>query len=308
MSYRRFLAIAAAAYLPVFMAGCSRSAASNQDQALNQQVQAKLDADTALQGDGVKASTENAVVTLTGSVPTEAARLAAAKDAQVPGVTQVNNEIATRVAASDPAAPAMAMKATAAAAGSRAKAAPEAPAAPAAPETVEISSGTDLHVRLSQALNSSNAQSGQTWQGQISEPVRVNGEIAIPQGAAVSGTIVAADAAGHFKGQSRLVLKLTALEYNGASYDLASKDVTRLSSSRGTRSAETIGGGAAVGALIGALAGHGKGAAIGAVAGAGAGTAAQAMTKPPEVNLPAETVLAFALSAPLKVVPAASAH
>ncbi|HET9784432.1 MAG TPA: BON domain-containing protein [Terriglobales bacterium] len=306
MSHRRLIAITAAACLPVLMAGCSRSAASNQDQALNQQVQAKLDADTALQGAGVKASTENAVVTLTGNVPTEAARVAAAQDAQVPGVNQVNNEIATRVAASEPApGPAMAMKATAEPSASRARAQP---AAPAAPATVEISSGTDLHVRLSQALNSTNAQAGQTWQGQISEPVRVNGEIAVPQGAAVSGTIVAADAAGHFKGQSRLVLKLTALEFNGASYDLASKDVTRLSSSRGTRSAETIGGGAAVGALIGALAGHGKGAAIGAVAGAGAGTAAQAMTKAPEVNLPAETVMAFTLSEPLKVVPAASAH
>src|SRR5690348_5423472 len=122
MSHRRFIAITAAACLPVFMAGCNRSAASNQDQALNQQVQAKLDADTALQGDGVKASTENAVVTLTGSVPTEAARVAAAKDAQVPGITQVNNEIATRVAASEPAAaPAMAMRAAAEPGSSRAK-------------------------------------------------------------------------------------------------------------------------------------------------------------------------------------------
>jgi len=308
MSHRHLIAMVAAACLPVFMAACNSSSASNQDQALNQQVQAKLDADTALQGDGVKANTENAVVTLTGNVPTEAARVAAAQDAQVPGVTQVNNEIATRTAAAGAtAAPAMAMKA-AADSGRARTATAAAPAAPAAPATVEISSGTDLHVRLSQALNSSNAQAGQAWQGQISEPVRVNGEIAVPQGAAVSGTIVAADSAGHFKGQSRLVLKLTALEFNGASYDLASRDVTRLSSSRGTRSAETIGGGAAVGALIGALAGHGKGAAIGAVAGAGAGTAAQAMTKPPEVNLPAETVLSFALSAPLKVVPAASAH
>ncbi|HEY8055440.1 MAG TPA: BON domain-containing protein [Terriglobales bacterium] len=308
MSHRRLIAMVAAASLPVFMAACNSSSASNQDQALNQQVQAKLDADTALQGDGIKANTENAVVTLTGNVPTEAARVAAAQDAQVPGVTQVNNEIATRTAAAGAtAAPAMAMKA-AADSGHARTATAAAPAAPPAPATVEISSGTDLHVRLSQALNSSNAQAGQAWQGQISEPVRVNGEIAVPQGAAVSGTIVAADSAGHFKGQSRLVLKLTALEFNGASYDLASREVTRLSSSRGTRSAETIGGGAAVGALIGALAGHGKGAAIGAVAGAGAGTAAQALTKPPEVNLPAETVLSFALSAPLKVVPAASAH
>jgi hypothetical protein len=173
---------------------------------------------------------------------------------------------------------------------------------------VEVESGTALNVRLTQALSSATASAGGDFHGTLSNPILVNGQIAIPRGADVTGRIVAADSAGHFKGQSRLELKLAAVSYNGQSYDLSSGTLSRVASSRSTRSTEAIGGGAAVGALIGALAGHGKGAAIGALAGGGAGTAAQALTKPAEVELPAETVLKFTLSAPVQVVPAASIH
>ncbi|MGH9394818.1 MAG: BON domain-containing protein [Terriglobales bacterium] len=310
-------ALALAAILTAATA-CSKSNAGSQDQAITQAVQNKLNADAALQGAGVTAAAQNGVVTLTGTVSSDAARSAAAADAQVPGVTQVNNQIGTNTPA-NPAAAApeantamTAMKAqprhasAAGNAGASSAAAP-APAMRATPP-VEIEDGTVLHVRLSQALNSANASAGQTWEGTVSAPVRVNGEVAIPEGASITGNVVAADSAGHFKGQSRLVLSLAQLQYNGASYDLTTHSVTKVASSRGTRSTEAIGGGAAVGALIGALAGHGKGAAIGAASGAGAGTAVQALTKPAEVSLPAETVLSFTLSAPLQVVPAGSAH
>jgi len=305
-------AFAAAATL-LTLAGCSKSNAGSQDQAITQAVQAKLNADPALQGAGVTAAAQNGVVTLSGTVSSEAARTEAAADAQVPGVTQVNNQVATNTPANPSAAPAantamMAMKAEPRR--ERGGAAANVPAPPAMRATppVEVEDGTVLHVRLSQPLSSSTATAGQSWDGTVSSAIRVNGDIAIPQGASVSGTVVAADSAGHFKGQSRLVLKLTQLQYNGASYDLATNEVSRLASSRSTRSAETIGGGAAVGALIGALADHGKGAAIGAAAGAGTGTAAQALTKPAEVNLTPETALSFTLSSPVQVVPAASVH
>jgi hypothetical protein len=56
-----------------------------------------------------------------------------------------------------------------------------------------------------------------------------------------------------------------------------------------------------LGALIGGLAGGGKGAAIGAAAGAGAGTAGTAFTGNKEIELPAESAVAFTLKAPLKI-------
>lgn len=170
--------------------------------------------------------------------------------------------------------------------------------------TVEVPAGTVLPVRINQTLASDVSRSGETFQGEIAQPVAVNGSIAIPSGAAVTGKIVTVDNAGHFKGRSAVVVQVTGISYNGQSYSVASNDYTRVSAARGKRSAEMIGGGAGVGALIGALAGHGKGALIGAAAGAGAGTAAQALTHPPVAKIPAETVVNFRLASPLRVTPA----
>jgi hypothetical protein len=67
------------------------------------------------------------------------------------------------------------------------------------------------------------------------------------------------------------------------------------------RTGEMVGGGAALGTLIGAIAGHGKGAAIGAVTGAAAGAGAQILTKGKSVQVPAETTLRFKLDKPLRL-------
>src|SRR5262249_18509748 len=70
---------------------------------------------------------------------------------------------------------------------------------------------------------------------------------------------------------------------------------------KGKRTAVLTGGGAAVGGIIGALAGGGKGAAIGAAAGAGAGAGGSALTGNKDIVLPAESDIAFELSAPLDI-------
>ena len=61
------------------------------------------------------------------------------------------------------------------------------------------------------------------------------------------------------------------------------------------------GGGAAVGAVIGAIAGGGKGAAIGAVAGGGAGTAGAAYTGERDISIAPETRLHFKLRKSLSI-------
>jgi hypothetical protein len=61
-----------------------------------------------------------------------------------------------------------------------------------------------------------------------------------------------------------------------------------------------VGGTAAFGAIIGAIAGGGKGAAIGAASGAGAGAAVQAV-RGAKVKIPSETRLEFTLKQPLVV-------
>lgn len=319
MNAKTLPACAGALLLTVSIAACSRGNAGTADASINTAVEQKLAADPALQGAKITASTQNGVVTLTGSVADETARMDAAQDARVPGVSQVNNAISTDSAVAPAASDAMAGNSAMMMRAQPSQPARTAPRAPksAAPEPaprmsavapVQIEKGTTVEVRLSQGLSTEDAAAGNTFHGTVAEPILVNGQIAVPKGAAISGRVVAADSAGKFKGQSRLELTLAALSYNGQNYTLHTNTFSREASSRSTRSTETIGGGAAVGALIGALAGHGKGAAIGAATGAGAGTAAQLLTKPAQVELPAESVVKFSLSAPVQVVPAAAVN
>ena len=102
-------------------------------------------------------------------------------------------------------------------------------------------------------------------------------------------------------GRSELQLELISVAFNGVHYVTQSGYCEQHGASRGTRTAETVGGGAVLGALIGGILGHGKGAAIGSIAGAGAGTAVQVSTKGQQVKIPAETKLDFTLKDPVTV-------
>jgi hypothetical protein len=62
-----------------------------------------------------------------------------------------------------------------------------------------------------------------------------------------------------------------------------------------------VGGGAAGGAGIGAIAGGGKGAAIGALIGAAAGTGGAGFTGNRDITLAAETALDFKLLEPVHI-------
>ncbi|MGH9482847.1 MAG: BON domain-containing protein, partial [Terriglobales bacterium] len=116
MKSRTLAAVAAAILVALALSACSKGNAGSQDQAISAAVQSKLNADPALQGASVNAAAQNGVVTLTGAVGSDAARTEAASDAQVPGVTQVDNQISTNTPANPAAgaapAPGTAMTAT----------------------------------------------------------------------------------------------------------------------------------------------------------------------------------------------------
>ena len=164
-----------------------------------------------------------------------------------------------------------------------------------------VPSGTTLTVRLGEALSSKDSQPGQTFTASLVNPVEADGRPAIPAGATATGTVVAAHAAGKFKGASLLEIRLDSVTIRGKQYPIQTSAVEREQKGKGKRSAAMIGGGAGAGALIGALAGGGKGAAIGALVGGGAGTAGAAYTGKADVTLPAESALTFKLEAPLEV-------
>jgi hypothetical protein len=121
------------------------------------------------------------------------------------------------------------------------------------------------------------------------------------RGTLVRGRIAISKESGRIAGQSQLVLELTEIDPNGRTYTLQTTDYTEVGSSRGQRTAATVGGTAALGAIIGAIAGGGKGAAVGAASGAAVGTGVQVLTKGQTLKIPAETVLEFHLQSPLNV-------
>ena len=284
--------------LTLAWAGCNSK--SKQDTQLQSTISNRLAADPQLQGQQIQASVTNGVVTLTGTAQQDSQRQAAEQDANIPGVARVVDQIATVSAGTTPAASGNSGSSPAA---SRS---PRRSQAAYTPSTVRVPAGTTLDVRLDQRLASDVNNSGQAFSGRLERAVVVGGHRVIPAGATVQGTVVYAHSAGHFRGRSELELRLTSISYNGNAYNIATNAWMRSTYARGKRTAIAIGGGAGLGALVGAIAGGGKGAAIGSAIGAGTGTAVEGVTHAPEVVLPAETVLAFQLQRSVRVNPASA--
>jgi len=178
-----------------------------------------------------------------------------------------------------------------------------APAAPAPPPPIVVPAGTAITMRLAQSVGSKISQAGQSFSGTVAHPVVVGGATAIPAGAKVSGTVIDAKPLGRFAGGASLSLRLNSVDIQGSDVPIKTSSVTQVEKGKGKRTAVLAGGGAAVGALIGGLAGGGKGAGIGALAGGGAGTGGAAFTGNKDIVLPAESALTFTLSQQLEIQP-----
>jgi hypothetical protein len=179
-----------------------------------------------------------------------------------------------------------------------------APAAAPEPQPVVVPAGTTLTVRLGESVGSKISSPGQSFSATLASPVTVDGNTVIPAGASARGTVVDAKPLGRFKGGALLELRLTSITVNGTEKTIESSAVARTEKGKGKRTAVLAGGGTALGAIIGGLAGGGKGAAIGALAGGGAGAGGAAFTGNKNIVIPAESALSFRLKSPLEVKPA----
>jgi hypothetical protein len=142
---------------------------------------------------------------------------------------------------------------------------------------------------------------GQTYRASLDEPIMVNGDVVVARGADLTVKLVDDKQSGRVTGQTVLTLDLESIVIDGRTIPLATEEVTRASGSRTRKTGIATGGLAALGAVIGGIAGGGKGAAIGAVSGAGAGAATTVMMKGERVSVPSETRLSFTLQQPLKI-------
>jgi len=318
--------------------GCSRA---RNDAQIAGDVQGKINADSNVPTKQITVASSNGIVTLSGNVGSDTERQAAASDAaQVAGVkTVVNNlQVAPATAqatepeqeqepkpspeperthrrtsrvyherASSPAptsAPASAPAVTPSTPATTAMAPPPPPPPP--PKPVTIPDGTVLQIRMIDTIDSATNQPGDRFHATLDAPVTIDDKVIIPHGADVEGRVAELKSAGHFAGKPQIALELTALSMNGRRYSLHTNQYSREGSSRGANTAEKVGGGAALGTIIGAIAGGGKGAAIGGIIGAGAGGGVQAASKAPSIHVPSEALLSFTLENPITVTPVSS--
>jgi hypothetical protein len=151
------------------------------------------------------------------------------------------------------------------------------------------------------SIDSTQNRAGDEFAATLEAPVVVGDRVVVPRNSDARVRLVQATSAGHMSGRSELRVELVSVTAGGQTYPVETGYYEQAGASRGTRTAEAVGGGAVLGALIGAIAGHGKGAAIGSVAGAGTGTAVEAGTRGQRVKIPSETKLDFTLKSPVTI-------
>lgn len=162
--------------------------------------------------------------------------------------------------------------------------------------TGTIPGGTNLSVRIVENLSSATSQPGDVFHGTLADDVEVNGKIIFPRGADVIGRVTDAKSSGRLSAPGILELALTDIKATNVTAKLATEPLKMEGTSHSKANTAKIGGGAAIGAVIGAIAGGGKGAAIGTVVGGAAGAGTAAATGKREATVESEALLTFTTS------------
>ena len=167
-----------------------------------------------------------------------------------------------------------------------------------------VPANTVMRVRIDTALSSKTARIGDRFSATVTEPVYGGGSgvDVVPVGSKVWGRVSSVRQAGR-RTPGNIAVSFYQVELpsgarhtiNGSLSSLQADNVN--SDNEGTvsgrsnrkRDAVFIGGGAATGALIGAIAGGGKGAAIGAILGGGLGTGARVYEKEQDAEVKSGT-------------------
>lgn len=148
---------------------------------------------------------------------------------------------------------------------------------PMAPQFEEVTVPTDavIGLQIESSLSSDTARIEDRVEARVARDVRAGGQVAIPAGSRVLGSVSVVEHGGKMRERARLGVRFhTLILADGTEVALQTETVMREGDSPGNASAAKVGGGAIGGAILGAILGGGKGAAIGAGVGAGAGTAA----------------------------------
>lgn len=171
---------------------------------------------------------------------------------------------------------------------------------PASRDTIPV--GTIIRVRTNQTIDETSAAAQRVFAGVVAENVtNASGRVVIPKGSSAELAVIGVS-------KHELALDLMSITVGGRRYTVASSAETIHSAKKpgvgkNKRTAKYLGGGAAAGSVIGAIAGGGTGALIGGLLGGGAGAGVQTLTRGKSVHVPAESLITFRLEQGL-IVPA----
>ena len=179
---------------------------------------------------------------------------------------------------------------------------PPPPPPPPKPATFTLPAGTQVSVRSISSLSTKTTQTGDPFEATLDKALVAGSVVIAHKGAKVSGVVTESSSGGRVKGRASLGVDIkSVVTADGQRVRIQTTALQQEAKGTKKKDAAKIGIGAGVGAAIGAIAGGGSGAAIGAAAGGGGGTALVLATKGAPAVIPAEALLNFTLSVPLKV-------
>jgi hypothetical protein len=181
----------------------------------------------------------------------------------------------------------------------------------------DLPEGTNIPVRLSQPLSTSDTETGTPFKAVVTRNVYNGGNLIIPIGSEMRGRITYVSQGHHVGPHATLRLRPEAVILpDGTAYHLyaqvAETDAngTRTDDEGGIQTtthykkdAVEYGAGAGTGAIIGGVVAGPVGAGVGTLVGAGAVTTHMLLQNPQALRLPEGTVLVFSLTQPMNITP-----
>ncbi len=181
------------------------------------------------------------------------------------------------------------------------------PAPPARPTTRRLSAGTTIDMAATDTISSRTAKAGQPFTARVVDDVKnAAGQVVIPAGSTVNGTITDVKPAPNPHTPGTLTLSVTSLSVRGHTYPIEGTidSLETIHKGRGitTGDAAKVGAGAVAGAVLGrVLGGNKKGTVIGGLAGGLVGAGVASQTKDSDIVLPAGAHIIMRLTKELAV-------
>ena len=183
----------------------------------------------------------------------------------------------------------------------------------------ELGSGATIRVRLLDRLSTASSETGEKFRTQVASDVMQDGQVLIPAGAEIDGTVVGVSY-GHVAGRGAMHLRPeTVILPDGSRFHIyaelygAPGSSVRINGEGGVSAGSQLkkdgieyGGAVGAGAITGAIVGGPAGALAGTIIGASVITV-HLLVSHPQATLDSGTVLLFTLNQPLNLVPAAQA-